>query len=319
MLDVVRTVPRRGRHVDRAGSRSATIADGDRPRRAGPLRPQYQRRPGGDRAGHRWPRGRRRSSKESAGSISPCATCGGARTDPAAIGQILVATPERRSRATRLSSHTSKPCAVRASSARRENERQITVRTNIRDRDQGGFVSEAQAKVAGAVTLPSGYRVSWGGQFENLARARARLALILPVTIVIVFGAAVRGLRIGARCRAGARQCAVLARRRNSGAVSARHPPVGVGGRWIRDAVRRCCDGWAPVCRGNQSASGRAGSIVAGCRRVRRKIPGASDVHADCRRDAGNDSRRRLRPGSDRTSSALSPRSSSEAWPRRCC
>ena len=71
---------------------------------------------------------------------------------------------------------------------RRENQRQITVRTNIRERDQGGFVAEAQAKVAGAVTLPSGYRVSWGGQFENLARARARLALILPVTIVIVFG-----------------------------------------------------------------------------------------------------------------------------------
>jgi cobalt-zinc-cadmium resistance protein CzcA len=72
--------------------------------------------------------------------------------------------------------------------ARRENERQITVRTNIRDRDQGGFVSEAQATVASSITLPAGYRVSWGGQFENLARARARLALILPITILIVFG-----------------------------------------------------------------------------------------------------------------------------------
>src|SRR5262249_36522485 len=45
----------------------------------------------------------------------------------------------------------------------------------------------AQAKVAAAVKLPPGYRVSWGGQFENLARARARLSLILPITILIVF------------------------------------------------------------------------------------------------------------------------------------
>jgi cobalt-zinc-cadmium resistance protein CzcA len=72
--------------------------------------------------------------------------------------------------------------------ARRENERQVTVRTNIRGRDQGGFVSEAQEKVDAAVTLPMGYRITWGGQFENLQRARSRLAVILPVTILIVFG-----------------------------------------------------------------------------------------------------------------------------------
>jgi cobalt-zinc-cadmium resistance protein CzcA len=71
--------------------------------------------------------------------------------------------------------------------ARRENERQITVRTNIRDRDQGGFVAEAMRAVGQEVSLPAGYRITWGGQFENLARARARLALILPITIAIVF------------------------------------------------------------------------------------------------------------------------------------
>ena len=109
-----------------------------------------------------------------------------ARTDPAAIGQILVATP---SGGRVPLGQLARVETVRGPSiiARRENERQITVRTNIRDRDQGGFVSEAQDKVAAAVTLPAGYRVSWGGQFENLARARARLALILPVTILIVF------------------------------------------------------------------------------------------------------------------------------------
>ncbi len=110
-----------------------------------------------------------------------------ARTDQTAIAQILVATPG----GGRVPlGQLARVETVRGPSiiGRRENQRQITVRTNVRDRDQGGFVAEAQAMVAAAVTLPSGYRISWGGQFENLERARARLALILPVTILIVFG-----------------------------------------------------------------------------------------------------------------------------------
>lgn len=71
--------------------------------------------------------------------------------------------------------------------ARRENERQITVRTNIRGRDQGGFVKDAQQKFRTAIQLPEGYRVEWGGQFENLERARKRLAIVLPMTIVLIF------------------------------------------------------------------------------------------------------------------------------------
>jgi heavy metal efflux system protein len=71
--------------------------------------------------------------------------------------------------------------------ARRENRRQITVRTNIRGRDQGSFVEEAQKKVAAAVPLPAGYFVDWGGQFENLTRAKKRLTVIMPITIAIIF------------------------------------------------------------------------------------------------------------------------------------
>lgn len=71
--------------------------------------------------------------------------------------------------------------------ARRENERQITVRTNIRGRDQGGFVRDAQRRFAEAVQLPTGYRVYWGGQFENLDRARRRLSLVLPITVALIF------------------------------------------------------------------------------------------------------------------------------------
>ncbi|MCC7499583.1 MAG: efflux RND transporter permease subunit [Bryobacterales bacterium] len=71
--------------------------------------------------------------------------------------------------------------------ARRENHRQITVKTNIRGRDQGGFVEDAQRRFERQIKLPAGYTVEWGGQFENLDRARKRLALVLPMTIALIF------------------------------------------------------------------------------------------------------------------------------------
>jgi cobalt-zinc-cadmium resistance protein CzcA len=71
--------------------------------------------------------------------------------------------------------------------ARGENERQMTVRTNIRGRDHGGFVAEAQTKLAREVPLPPGYRVTWGGYFENFQRARDRLSVVVPLTVAIIF------------------------------------------------------------------------------------------------------------------------------------
>jgi heavy metal efflux system protein len=71
--------------------------------------------------------------------------------------------------------------------ARRDNQRSITVRTNIVGRDQGGFVADAQHRFDKGIKLPPGYRVAWGGQFENLDRARRRLSLVIPVTIAIIF------------------------------------------------------------------------------------------------------------------------------------
>ena len=71
--------------------------------------------------------------------------------------------------------------------ARRENKRQITVRTNIRGRDQGSFVSDAQKRFSESIQVPPGYSVDWGGQFENLQRAQRRLTIILPITIAIIF------------------------------------------------------------------------------------------------------------------------------------
>jgi cobalt-zinc-cadmium resistance protein CzcA len=109
-----------------------------------------------------------------------------ARADPGTIGNLLI--PVRDGARVPLSQLAAIRVVDGASIvARRENERQITVRTNIRGRDQGGFVAEAQARLAREVPLPPGYRVTWGGQFENFERARQRLAVIIPVTIGIIF------------------------------------------------------------------------------------------------------------------------------------
>jgi cobalt-zinc-cadmium resistance protein CzcA len=109
-----------------------------------------------------------------------------ARADADAIGNILV--PTHDGGRVPLSQLASIQVVNGASIiARRENIRQISVRTNIRGRDQGSFVKEAQAKFEKGVQLPGGYSVDWGGQFENLERARKRLTIILPITIGIIF------------------------------------------------------------------------------------------------------------------------------------
>ena len=58
---------------------------------------------------------------------------------------------------------------------------------DIRDRDLGGYVADAQKAVAASVQLPPGYYVTWSGQFEYLQRAEARLRIVVPVTLLIIF------------------------------------------------------------------------------------------------------------------------------------
>jgi cobalt-zinc-cadmium resistance protein CzcA len=65
--------------------------------------------------------------------------------------------------------------------------RRLVVQTNVRGRDLGGFVAEAQKKIDAAVKLPAGYYVKWGGQFENQQRAMQRLAFVIPLSVAIIF------------------------------------------------------------------------------------------------------------------------------------
>jgi cobalt-zinc-cadmium resistance protein CzcA len=109
-----------------------------------------------------------------------------ARVDADAIGRILITT--RDGGRVPLAQLADIKIADGASIiARRENQRQITIRTNIRGRDQGGFVAEAQHRFETELKLPEAYHVDWGGMFENLARARKRLNLIMPITLAIIF------------------------------------------------------------------------------------------------------------------------------------
>lgn len=69
---------------------------------------------------------------------------------------------------------------------RENNQRFITVQCNVRGRDIGSFVVEGQEAIAEKVQMPPGYLVSWGGQFELQQEANKRLALVVPVTLLII-------------------------------------------------------------------------------------------------------------------------------------
>ncbi len=70
----------------------------------------------------------------------------------------------------------------------RENaQRYAVVVSNVRDRDLVGFVAESKQAVAKQVTLPGDYNITWGGQFENQQRAAARLTIVVPVALGLIF------------------------------------------------------------------------------------------------------------------------------------
>jgi cobalt-zinc-cadmium resistance protein CzcA len=69
---------------------------------------------------------------------------------------------------------------------RERNQRYIPIKFSVRDRDLAGAVAEAQERIAHNVTLPTGYRIDWAGEFEWLEQAKHRLAIIVPITFVLI-------------------------------------------------------------------------------------------------------------------------------------
>jgi len=110
------------------------------------------------------------------------------RNSPEAIGSILVATPAgERIPLSRLASL--RVVEGPATITREWGQRRIAVTCNVRGRDLGSFVAEARRQVAQHVQVPVGrYHIEWGGQFEQLERARTRLCIVVPFCFVLIFG-----------------------------------------------------------------------------------------------------------------------------------
>jgi len=70
--------------------------------------------------------------------------------------------------------------------SRESGQRYTVVRTNVEDRDLVGFVDEARQVIADTITLPEGYTLEWGGEFENQQRAANRLILVVPVAVLLI-------------------------------------------------------------------------------------------------------------------------------------
>jgi cobalt-zinc-cadmium resistance protein CzcA len=71
--------------------------------------------------------------------------------------------------------------------SREDIQRRIVVQGNVRGRDLGSFIVDAQRQIADKLQLPSGYHSTWGGQFENLDRASRRLLLVVPLALFLIF------------------------------------------------------------------------------------------------------------------------------------
>ncbi len=71
--------------------------------------------------------------------------------------------------------------------SREDGKRRVVVTANVRGRDIGSFVEEAERRVQSGVAIPAGYWIAWGGQFEQLLSARRRLEVVVPLALILIF------------------------------------------------------------------------------------------------------------------------------------
>lgn len=71
--------------------------------------------------------------------------------------------------------------------SRENGKRRVVVTANVRGRDIGSFVQEAERMIQGRVKIPTGYWIAWGGQFEQMISATNRLKIVVPVSLLLVF------------------------------------------------------------------------------------------------------------------------------------
>ena len=110
------------------------------------------------------------------------------RASPEAIGAIQISTASgQRIPMSRLADI--KVIEGPSTITREWGYRRINISSNVRGRDLGSFIAEAQRRIDEEVKLPAGrYHLEWGGQFENLISARQRLMVVVPIALVLIFG-----------------------------------------------------------------------------------------------------------------------------------
>lgn len=109
-----------------------------------------------------------------------------ARNTPQALGRLLIETPGGAQVPLALLvdiKEVDGPVQINRESAKR----QVVIQANVENRDVVGFVNEIRGAIERDVKLPAGYYVSYGGQFENEQRAATRLAMVVPISIVLIF------------------------------------------------------------------------------------------------------------------------------------
>ena len=109
------------------------------------------------------------------------------RSTPEAVGQTLIRTPAG---GTVMLSQVARLHTVEAPEVinHEAGQRYVVVQSNVRGRDLGGFAADVQRQVGAQVSLPPGYFITYGGQFENQSRAMRRLGLIVPVVLLLIAG-----------------------------------------------------------------------------------------------------------------------------------
>ena len=108
------------------------------------------------------------------------------RGDPERIAELPVIAPAgERLRLSDVATVTVERAADLIS--RENNQRRIVIQSNVRGRDIGSFVADARKQIAAAVSLPPGYLITWGGQFENQERATKRLFIVVPLALLLIF------------------------------------------------------------------------------------------------------------------------------------
>lgn len=112
------------------------------------------------------------------------------RTDLEAIKQLPIRLPIAEGKASyvRLGDVATLDIAPGPNQISRENgKRSVVVTANVRGRDIGSFVAEAQSRIASDIQVPSGYWINWGGTFEQMQSAVKRLKIVVPVALLLIF------------------------------------------------------------------------------------------------------------------------------------